>query len=98
LSLLASFLTALYSCKLIFYVFISYPNSFKGLYRSSKEASVFLVVPVLCLGVLSIFSGYFLKDLMIGTGSLFFSDTVHIQLSHDLQDSEYMDRSLKMYP
>ena len=63
--------TILYSVKLIFYVFI---NSYSGyFYYISKFhfASIFILLPLVLLTILSITSGFFFSDLMIGLGSLY---------------------------
>jgi NADH-ubiquinone oxidoreductase chain 5 len=65
LGIAAAFFTAVYSIKLLFFVFCTYNNSFKKLFFSI-EASVFMAFTMSFLGFLSIFIGYLFSDFFLG--------------------------------
>jgi len=46
----------------------------------------------------SIFSGYVFKDILIGTGTTFLSNTIYIASSHKQGDYEYISTLLKNIP
>merc|ERR1712178_120874 len=63
-------LTALYSMRLIFYVFFLIPNNYKYYYQNiNNSIRSYLVVVLLILGTATIFSGYLFNDLIIGNGT-----------------------------
>jgi len=65
-----AFLTALYSMRLIFYVFFLIPNNYKYYYQNiNNSIRSYLVVVLLILGTATIFSGYLFNDLIIGNGT-----------------------------
>nr|YP_011017722.1 NADH dehydrogenase subunit 5 [Griffithsia okiensis]WQF69545.1 NADH dehydrogenase subunit 5 [Griffithsia okiensis] len=66
---ITTFLTAYYSFRLIFLTFINNSNLNKINLNSVFESSWFILVPLLILGIFSIFFGYFLKDFFVGLGT-----------------------------
>jgi NADH-ubiquinone oxidoreductase chain 5 len=74
----AALFTIYYSFRLLFYVFITKPNGFNLNYSSSFENySIFMLVGMTFLGLLSIFSGFLLKNFFY-SGSIFFYDSISI--------------------
>ena len=75
--LLSALFTTMYSIRLIYFVFISAPNSNVYIYKSSFEYyGLNSLFGMNILVFLSIFSGYLLSDIFIGFGSNFFSDSL----------------------
>lgn len=68
---LTAFLTAFYSFRLISLVFLTKANGPKESYINSHESSFIIILPMLILGILSIFFGYIFSDLFVGIGSDF---------------------------
>lgn len=61
--------TILYSVKLIFYVFINTYSGYILYVKNFHFAGICILIPLLILTILSITSGFFFKDYMIGLGS-----------------------------
>nr|WGM81681.1 NADH dehydrogenase subunit 5 [Mastigias papua] len=66
LGLTATLLTAFYSFKLIFRAFLSYQNSYRKYWYSSHENDSYLLIPLLFLGIGSLFSGFILNYPILG--------------------------------
>jgi len=67
---ISAFFTALYSMRLLFYVFLTEPNSSRLIYQENTTKVVnFLNIVFILLGLGSVFSGFFLEDLIIGSGN-----------------------------
>ena len=75
---LAAFCTSFYSFRLLYFVFYSKNASYKPQVISAHESSVLMALPLLLLSLGSIFSGYILKDALIGQGSSFFQDSITV--------------------
>lgn len=69
-------LTAFYSFRLISLTFLTYPNANKNTYINIHEASIAVIIPLTILSLLAIFFGYIAKDIFVGIGSDFFSDSL----------------------
>jgi NADH-ubiquinone oxidoreductase chain 5 len=69
-------LTAFYSARLIFYVFLNRP--LWNVTVSPHDASWWVQLPLIFLTLLSITSGYLFEDLFVGVGSTFFSGALFI--------------------
>lgn len=72
---LTAFLTAVYSLKLLLFVFFYNINGFRQLVKAAED-SYFLYVPLLCLSFLSVFVGYIFCDIFVGFGFSFLSDSL----------------------
>jgi NADH-ubiquinone oxidoreductase chain 5 len=70
---LTALLTAFYSFRLISLVFFTKPNAPKETYLNSHESSFIIIIPMIILGIFSIFFGYIFSDLFVGIGTDFFS-------------------------
>lgn len=63
--------TIIYSIKLIYYAFINTYSGFYSYIKSIHFSSFFLILPLILLSVLSICSGFFFSDFMIGISCFF---------------------------
>lgn len=57
-----------------------------------------MLLPLLVLGLGSIFSGYLLKDFFVGLGSTSLGNEVYILPQHAAVDSEYLPTFTKILP
>ena len=71
LGLIAAFLTAFYSIRLLYLTFLTVPKGSKKIYFDSHESNIFITGPLLILGVFSIFIGYLTQEIFIGYHSTF---------------------------
>lgn len=72
--LLSSVCTAIYSARLMHWVFFSEYRGFRAYLNSIREPSVFMIAPILALSFLTIVFGYLFDDFFIGVGNyLWFS-------------------------
>lgn len=74
--------TAFYSLRLISLTFITYPNANRTVYTHTHDAPLIVMVPLCILSLLAIFFGYIGKDLFVGMGSDFLSDSLFTYPSH----------------
>ena len=83
--------TTLYSVKVLYLTFLSNPNGPLINYKNAHESDMFMSMPLIILGVFSIFFGYLTKDIFIGLGSNFFTDnSLFIHPSHEIMlDTEF---------
>jgi NADH-ubiquinone oxidoreductase chain 5 len=75
-------ITSFYSFRLIYLTFISYPNGVKYNYSHAHEPSIIMTIPLVILGLFSIFHGYFAYDLFIGLGSGLWGNSIFISPDH----------------
>lgn len=71
LAVLGAFFTAFYSFKIIYLTFMQYPASYRSYLDHCHDSPLIMYIPLLMLSFLSIFSGFFFKDLVISSGSGF---------------------------
>lgn len=96
---LAAFLTAFYSVRLIYLTFLTRPNGYKPVITKANEPSDVICVVLGILAVLSIFSGYFLKDLFIGLGTDFWGNAIFVLPENMNQvDAEFIPTFYKLLP
>lgn len=69
-SVSAAVFTSIYSFNLLFYVFLGKSRFCFWLYKSVHTSNFLANAPLLPLTVLSVLSGYFLKDILVGLGSV----------------------------
>jgi NADH-ubiquinone oxidoreductase chain 5 len=99
LGTLTAFFTAFYSFRLIYYVFYSPINAYKNIVRSVHESPFVMTLPLFLLSICSIFSGYLLRDIFIGLGSNFFTDSIYILPQNVIIiDSEFIPYYIKLLP
>lgn len=77
--------TTLYSVKVLYLTFLTYPNGPLMNYKQAQEGDIFMSLPLIILAVFSIFFGFITKDMFIGLGSGFFLDNaLFIHPSHEI--------------
>ena len=99
LGTVGAFLTAFYSTRLIFFVFLSETNAYRKIIQQSHDVSLQmgLVLGLLAFG--SIFIGYLTKDLFIGLGTTFWNNTIFIHFQHNqIIDAEFIPFFFKSLP
>jgi NADH-ubiquinone oxidoreductase chain 5 len=69
LAVIAACFTMLYSVKLIYLTFLTYANAPKGNYEKAHESPLVMSLPLILLGILSVYLGNISKDFFIGVGS-----------------------------
>ena len=88
---LGAMFTTLYSVKVLYVTFLSYPNGPQANYKMAHEGDIFMSLPLIILAVFSIFFGFMAKDIFIGLGSGFFTDnSLFIHPNHEIMvDTEF---------
>jgi NADH-ubiquinone oxidoreductase chain 5 len=93
--------TTLYSVKVLYLTFLTYPNGPSHQYYPQKgqnsnniqphEGNIFLSLPLVLLAIFSIFFGFLTKDIFIGLGSSFFVDnSIFVHPMHEIMlDTEF---------
>jgi len=71
LGVLSAFFTAYYSLRLLYLTFLAIPSGYKNYFSGAHEPGIFMLIPLLVLGVGSIFVGYFGKEMFVGLGTTF---------------------------
>lgn len=86
-------LTAFYSIRLLYLTFFGIPNaSSKEFYQKIHEVSFITAVPLIILALMSIFFGYYTKDLFIGIGTDFYAHSVIINNIIDAEGLQTFDK------
>lgn len=99
LGILAAFCTAFYSTRLLYLVFLSYPNGNKNIILNAHEGSFRLTFPLGILCFFSLFIGYLTKDLFIGFGTNFWGSSIFVKPSNYLMtDIEFLNIQYKLLP
>ena len=90
LVVVAACFTMLYSIKLIYLTFLSYANASKGNYEKAHESPWTMSLPLIILGLLSVYLGSISKDFFIGLGSQGFGNSIYTHPNHIiLADTEF---------
>lgn len=82
--------TIYYSSKILYYVFLNTFNGYMYYLKNIHFSSYFIILPLLLLSFLSITSGFFFSDMMLGQGSTFW------KISMNLGTTSY-DKLLPMF-
>jgi proton-translocating NADH-quinone oxidoreductase chain L len=99
LGVYAAFITSFYSIRLAYLVFFATPNSSPRAVSSAHESSSFIFYVLGFLGFLSIFIGFIFKDLFIGLGTDFWSNSIfHLYINSDILYAEFLDYYYKLIP
>lgn len=94
---LASILTVLYSLKILHKVFFNKVSGYKNKYLNIHEASNIVLFIYSLLIFFSIFSGYLLKDSLVGYGSLYLSNSVfYLPKNYMLNNFEFINSFIKI--
>jgi len=90
LAVIAACFTMLYSVKLIYLTFLTYANAPKGNYEKAHESPWTMSIPLVILGILSVYLGSISKDFFVGLGSPGFGNSIFIHPNHViLTDTEF---------
>jgi NADH:ubiquinone oxidoreductase subunit 5 (subunit L)/multisubunit Na+/H+ antiporter MnhA subunit len=97
---MSAFLTAFYSIRLIYWVFLGSVNFYKSNLSLIIESGFFMVFPMFILSFLSIFIGYLFNEAFIGIGnSLFWNNSIFLLLyNYSFFDVEFNLFMLKFIP
>lgn len=99
LGTLTAFLTAFYSFRVVYYTFWGKINSFKFYVQNSHELPISMGFALSVLSFGSIFSGYLLKDPFVGTGSIFWGNSIFILENNSVGiDFEFIPLFIKNIP
>jgi NADH-ubiquinone oxidoreductase chain 5 len=95
----SAMLTAFYSTRLIYLTFLNQTSALKKFTIHLHEAEKFTLLALSVLGVLSIFAGYFLRDLFIGAGTLFWGNALYtVPFRISILDAEFIPVYIKLIP
>jgi len=96
---LSVFFTAFYSFRLIYLTFINNINNNRISVNNIKESSNVILIPLVILGIGSLFVGYLLKDSFIGLGTDFWQNSIFI-FSYNMYyiEAEYIKLTEKWLP
>jgi NADH-ubiquinone oxidoreductase chain 5 len=98
-ALITTALTACYSIRLIYFVFLVKNNIFKLFTIHFHYPNIIILVPLFILFFCSIFIGYFFKELFIGVGSNFFNISIFVLPEHYiLTYTEFIPFYIKLLP
>jgi len=90
LAVIAACFTMLYSVKLIYLTFLTYANAPKGNYEKAHESPLVMSIPLIILGVLSVYLGNISKDFFVGLGSQGLGNSIFSHPNHIiLIDTEF---------
>jgi len=90
LAVIAACFTMLYSVKLIYLTFLTYANAPKGNYEKAHESPLAMSLPLIILGILSVYLGTISKDYFIGLGSQGLGNSIFTHPNHViLTDTEF---------
>ena len=97
--LLSNFFTTAYSVRLAYLVFFTRSNTYKKYINTAHEANIVLAAPLVFLSIGSIFSGYLFRDIFIGSGSDFFSNSILTKFeSGSFIENEFIPAVVKNIP
>ena len=83
----------------IIHTFINKTNSYRISMIGAHEAPIRMVLPLIFLGIGSLFAGYIGRDMFIGLGSPIFGNSVTSHIENViLVDSEFISPILKSIP
>nr|YP_010199853.1 NADH dehydrogenase subunit 5 [Hydropuntia urvillei]UAD89861.1 NADH dehydrogenase subunit 5 [Hydropuntia urvillei] len=96
---LSVFFTAFYSFRLIYLTFLNSINTTRINILKSHEPSLLMVLPLIFLGLGSMFIGYLGTDLFIGLGTDFWKSSIIILPQHSyFIEAEWLDINFKWLP
>jgi len=100
LATFAAFLTAFYSTRLLYYVFLSNTNSYKHIIKNAHEADEIMLWSFRPLIIGSLFTGYGLRSIFVGFDSTFYvsANLLTTDNINFLIDSEFLPYFIKLIP
>jgi len=98
IALITAFFTAIYSFKLIFFVFFYKSNLFNN-EKNLSEVNLFILFVLISLCILSIFIGYFFSEIFISWGSPFLDNSVYLNfINLNILSIEFIHPMVKNLP
>ena len=98
LGVLSAFFTAVYSFRLIFFVFLVKTNIYKDDIHI-EETNINIIIPLFILSLMSIITGYLFSDLFIGIGNNYLNSSIYISFYHfNYIDIEFLNPLIKNIP
>jgi NADH-ubiquinone oxidoreductase chain 5 len=92
-------LTSYYSFRLLFLTFLNLNSGFRESLKKTHDAPFLMAFPLIFLAFGSIFVGYLAKDMMIGLGTNFWSNSLFVLPKNlVLLESEFIPQSDKFLP
>jgi proton-translocating NADH-quinone oxidoreductase chain L len=86
MGLLAAFFTTLYSIRLTYLTFLTKTNSFKRIIDKATEPSIYMIIPLFILAILSIISGKYLFPVFVGEEGLinysFWQNSIYVSVAN----------------
>lgn len=99
LGTLGAFLTAFYSTRLLYLVFLAKPIGHKQIITFAGDSNIQICLALGSLAIPSIFLGYYTKDMMVGVGSDFFGTAIYTSIiSYNIFDAEFIALFYKTLP
>ena len=99
LGTMSASLTGFYSIKLLYNTFLGTTRAYKQELLRAHDVSITMAIPLVILTFGSIFVGYLTKDIMIGLGTDFWSNSIFILPSNLIMiDSEFIPFYIKLLP
>lgn len=99
LSCTAACCTAFYSFRLIFFVFFNKTQNYKKIIENIHENGNKINICLFLLMICSIFVGFIFKDLIIGVGSVFWTNILIINpFNNNIYNSEFLETYYKLLP
>ena len=94
-----AFLTALYSTRLLYLVFLNIVCHSQHLFKNLKENGFAISLSLLVLSTSSVYNGFLASDLFLGMGSNYFSNIIFSSVNRfNLISSEFVSSSIKNLP
>nr|YP_010925358.1 NADH dehydrogenase subunit 5 [Neoporphyra dentata]WKD83564.1 NADH dehydrogenase subunit 5 [Neoporphyra dentata] len=91
--------TSFYTFRLLFLTFIKNSNSYRKSMESVHESSSLILIPLILLGLASVFVGFLTKDLFVGLGTHFWGNAINILPSScSLLEVEFISHLIKWLP
>jgi NADH-ubiquinone oxidoreductase chain 5 len=98
LGVFSAFFTAVYSFRLIFFVFLKKTNIYKEDIHI-EESNISIIIPLFLLSIMSIITGYLFSDLFIGIGNNYLNSSIYIKFIHfNYIDIEFLNPLIKNIP
>lgn len=98
MGVLAAFFTALYSIRLLVFVFFMSNNIFK-INKLIQESNVIMLIPLFVLSLMTLIVGYVFSDLFLGWGTEFLQVSIFVLKTNFVYvDNEFLSPFLKNIP
>jgi len=95
----AAFFTAYYSTRLLAITFLRPANGFRANYEHAHESPLPITLPLILLSFASLFVGYISRDIMIGLGTDFWSNSLFtLPKNQYFVEAEWLNTDVKMIP